>query len=86
MIVTTGIGENIHDEISIVPTLFDEYIKITGCTKVLRIDIISVDGRVVKRILQPNEEIISMSSIAPGMYTFLIHMENGQKAVKALKK
>lgn len=77
--------EQIDAGINIFPTHFSNYVVLKGYESVVRIDVISVSGKVCLVVNNPDEQI-NTSSLSPGLYFFrILDSKNQQKVVRAIK-
>lgn len=73
------------DDASVYPTSFSEEIHINNNEQVKLLEIISMNGKLVKRIKNP-EETVSTGSLTSGMYIFRLYTDKGIKAIQAIRK
>ena len=83
--VTVSINAINNDDVTINPIVFNEQIRINNAQKVELLEIISADGKVVKRIKSP-EEVIYTDSFVPGTYFFKFHTNNDVKVIQGIKR
>ncbi|MDR1525449.1 MAG: T9SS type A sorting domain-containing protein [Tannerella sp.] len=83
--VTVGV-ETVNDEVNISPTLFSGFVSLKGFVSVVRVDVISVSGKICRVVNNP-DEIIDTSSLSPGLYFFRIYGRDNRilKVVRAVK-
>ena len=78
--------ESINKEsIGLSPIPFNEYIRLSGFKQVSQVEILTSDGKRIKRIDRP-ENIIYTDHLASGIYIFRLHTENGIKTIRAIKQ
>ena len=83
--ITIVNNDFIDASIRISPTHFTNYITLHGYENVSRVEIISVSGKVLHVVTNPNEQI-NTSSLPPGVYFFLIFdVNNKQRVIKGVK-
>lgn len=73
------------DDVSIYPASFNEQISIQNYEQVKLLEIISMDGKLVQKIKNP-EAIVSTGSLTSGMYIFRLYTDKGVKAIQAIRK
>ncbi|RHJ94058.1 protease [Bacteroides sp. AM07-16] len=83
--VTVSINAINNDDVTINPIVFNEQIRINNAQMVELLEIISADGKVVKRIKSP-EEVIYTDSFVPGTYFFKFHTNNDVKVIQGIKR
>lgn len=80
--IETGISP---DDVSILPALFGEQVRISNHDRVQSLDIISIDGKLVQRIKHP-EEVIQTGHLASGIYIFRFYTDKGIRSIQGMKK
>lgn len=73
------------DEVNIHPTLFKDQIQIKNYPEVKSLEIYSADGKMVRKINQP-EEWIETGSFSPGVYFFKITTNKAVKTIRSIKQ
>ena len=82
-IVRVGL-ENINSLVDIYPTKFSNYVNLKEYDSVMRLEIISVSGKVCLVVDRPNG-VIDTSSLPSGFYFFRIYGNGFQKTIRAVK-
>ncbi|MDD4514231.1 T9SS type A sorting domain-containing protein [Massilibacteroides sp.] len=67
------------------PAVFKEQIRILNADKVTQLEIYSISGQLITRIVSP-EETINTSALIPGAYIFKLYTKDGIKSVQTIKK
>ncbi|MDR1380418.1 MAG: T9SS type A sorting domain-containing protein, partial [Tannerella sp.] len=79
-------SENVDDVADIYPTMFSGFVSLKGHASVMRVDAVSISGKICLVANHPNE-IIDTSSLSPGVYFFRLYDGNNRilKVVRAVK-
>lgn len=75
----------VSDDVSVYPVSFHEQVHLQNYEQVILLEIISIDGKLVKRIKNP-EETVSTGSLPVGVYIFRLYTNQGVKAMQAIRK
>lgn len=73
------------NDVNIYPAVFTDQIRIENYEKVRILDIYSINGKKVTRILSP-EETLNTMNLPQGSYIFLLHTDKGSKSIRTLKQ
>jgi hypothetical protein len=73
------------NDVSISPTSFSNYVRITNSEQVTRLEIYSISGALINQFTSP-EDVIDTSLLSPGAYIFRLHTKEGIKTFLNIKK
>lgn len=73
------------DDVSILPALFDAQVRISNHDRAHSLEIISMDGKLVQRIKNP-EEVIQTGHLSSGVYIFRFYTDKGVRSMQGMKK
>lgn len=78
------LGDNDPDlEISLYPIPTSDYLKVSSNKALTSLEILSINGRILRPHVSPNDDIIDTSGLTPGMYILRV---NGRNTVPFIKK
>jgi hypothetical protein len=83
--VTVGIEQLTVSGLTVTPTLFDNYITLTDAAAVRKLEIISIDGKLMKTVDNPGETI-QTDALPKGMYLFRLTTDKEVKVIRGVKR
>jgi hypothetical protein len=83
--VTVGVEQQIENGLTVAPTLFDSYITLLNAATVKKLEIISIDGKLMKTVDKPGETI-STDALPKGMYLFRLTTDKEVKIIRGIKR
>lgn len=73
------------DQVSFYPLTFEDQISITNHNRVKQMEIISMNGTIVGKIMYP-EAVVSTSALPTGVYIFRFYTDSGIQTIRAIRK
>jgi hypothetical protein len=83
--VTVDVEQRPESGLTITPTLFDNYITLTDAATVRKLEIISIDGKLMKTVDNPGETI-QTDALPKGMYLFRLTTDKEVKVIRGVKR
>jgi hypothetical protein len=83
--ITVGTGRRIENGLMITPTLFDNYITLLNAAEVKKLEIFSIDGKLVKQVDNPGDTVYT-DSLPKGMYLFRLTTDKEVKIIRGVKR
>ena len=73
------------DEITITPTIFKDQLRIINHQQVKSIEIYTADGKMIRKINKPSEQI-NLSNLSQGVYFFRLYTDKTAKTIRCIKQ
>jgi hypothetical protein len=83
--VTVSAEQQIKNGLMITPTLFDNYITLLNAAEVRKLEIFSIDGKLVKQVDSPGD-IVYTDSLSKGIYLFRLTTDKEVKIIRGVKR
>ncbi|MDR3140401.1 MAG: T9SS type A sorting domain-containing protein [Tannerellaceae bacterium] len=83
--VTVGVEQRIESSPTVTPTLFDNYIALLNATAVRKLEIISIDGKLMKTEDNPGDTVYT-DTLPRGMYLFRLTTDKEVKIIRGIKR
>lgn len=83
--VAVGTEPVAGNEAMVTPTLFSNYITIANAAEVKKLEIISIDGKLVKSVDNPGDTVYT-DSLPKGIYLFRLTTDKEVKVIRGLKR
>jgi hypothetical protein len=83
--ITVGAEQRIEHGLAITPTLFDHSITLLNAAEVKKLEIFSIDGRLMKTADNPGETV-STGALPKGVYLFRLTTDREVKVVRGVKR
>jgi hypothetical protein len=83
--VTVGAEQRIENGLMVTPTLFHNYISLLNAVKVKKLEIISIDGKLMKEVDNPGDTVYT-DTLPKGMYLFRLTTDKEVKIIRGIKR
>jgi hypothetical protein len=83
--VTVSAEQRIKNGLMITPTLFDNYVTLLNAAEVKKLEIFSIDGKLMKTTNNPGE-IVYTDALPKGIYLFRLTTDKEVKIIRGIKR
>ncbi|MDR1203790.1 MAG: T9SS type A sorting domain-containing protein [Tannerellaceae bacterium] len=83
--VVVSAEQRIENQLMLTPTLFNNYITLLNAAEVKKLEIISIDGKLVKIVDNPGD-IVYTESLPKGIYVFRLTTDKEVKIIRGVKQ